>query len=74
MFGSEGHISASFTESNTVDVCQTAEMWPFWLIALDTSHLTFSPPPTLPGEIGVGYILSVGVGLSVSLPWTGHGV
>ena len=31
-------IYASFTKGNTVDVCQTAEMWPFWLIAQDTSQ------------------------------------
>ena len=36
-------IDASFTESNTVDVCQTAEMWPFWLIAPDTSTSPFLP-------------------------------
>ena len=50
MFGSEGHISARFTKGNTVDVCQTAEMWPFWIEARAPPH-HFSPPPSLPGEI-----------------------
>ena len=36
------NINTRFTKGNTVDVCQTAEMWPFWIKAR-TPLLTLSP-------------------------------